>query len=77
VASAIAVSEVSWIALLAGLRPPQFGKLITVLRRQCADPARNRRPWSHPLEDRALLVGVSKSVAGLLVDHSGSALTLQ
>ncbi|GAA2305729.1 hypothetical protein GCM10010431_26910 [Streptomyces kunmingensis] len=31
-------------------------KLVTVLRRQGADAARKDRPWSLPLEDRALLV---------------------
>ncbi|WP_438699367.1 transposase [Streptomyces antarcticus] len=36
--------------------PRQFGKLVTVLRRQGADAVRKGRPWSLPLEDRALLV---------------------
>jgi hypothetical protein len=34
----------------------QFGKLITALRREGADPVRKGRPWSLPLEDRVLLV---------------------
>ncbi len=33
-----------------------FGKLITALRREGADPVREGRPWSLPLEDRVLLV---------------------
>jgi hypothetical protein len=33
------------------LSPRQFGKLITVLRREGADPVRRGRPWSLPLED--------------------------
>ncbi|MGY0063713.1 transposase [Streptomyces sp. LZ34] len=49
-------SEPSWIAPFAGLRPCQFGKLITALRCEGADPVRKRRPWSLPLEDRVLLV---------------------
>jgi hypothetical protein len=38
------------------LSPRQFGKLVTVLRREGADAVRKGRPWSLPLEDRALLV---------------------
>ncbi|MGW2090091.1 transposase [Streptomyces sp. NPDC001880] len=34
----------------------QFGKLVTALRREGADPVRKGRPWSLPLEDRVLLV---------------------
>jgi hypothetical protein len=34
----------------------QFGKLITALRREGADPVRKGRPWGLPLEDRVLLV---------------------
>ncbi|AEM83386.1 transposase IS4 family protein [Streptomyces violaceusniger Tu 4113] len=36
--------------------PRQFGKLVTALRRDGADAVRRGRPWSLPLEDRALLV---------------------
>ncbi|UUU27843.1 transposase [Streptomyces sp. DSM 40750] len=49
-------SESSWIAPFTGLSPRQFGKLITALRRDGADPVRKGRPWSLPLEDRVLLV---------------------
>ena len=52
----ITASEPSWIAPFTGLSPRQFGKLITALRRECADPVRRGRPWSLPLEDRVLLV---------------------
>ncbi|MEU9994192.1 transposase [Streptomyces sp. NPDC050848] len=53
---AITASEVSWIAPFTGLSPRQFGKLVTLLRRQGADAVRKGRPWSLPLEDRTLLV---------------------
>nr|AAO61183.1 putative transposase [Streptomyces lividans 1326] len=52
----ITASEPSWIAPFTGLGPRQFGKLVTVLRREGADAVRRGRPWSLPLEDRALLV---------------------
>jgi hypothetical protein len=52
----ITASESSWIAPFTGLSPRQFGKLITALRREGADPVRKGRPWSLPLEDRVLLV---------------------
>ncbi|GGY11935.1 hypothetical protein GCM10010510_67350 [Streptomyces anandii JCM 4720] len=52
----ITASEPSWIAPFRGLSPRQFGKLITALRREGADPVRKGRPWSLPLEDRVLLV---------------------
>ncbi|RZU36438.1 DDE superfamily endonuclease [Streptomyces sp. BK022] len=55
-AGAITASEPSWTAPFSGLSPRQFGKLVTVLRRQGADAVRKGRPWSLPLEDRALLV---------------------
>ncbi|MDW4901149.1 transposase family protein [Streptomyces californicus] len=55
-ASVITASEPSWIALFAGLSPRCFGKLLTMLRRDGADVVRRDRPWSLPLEDRALLV---------------------
>ncbi|REK90999.1 IS5/IS1182 family transposase [Streptomyces inhibens] len=51
-------SEPSWIAPFTGLSPRQFGKLITALRREGADPVRKGRQWSLPLEDRVLLVAV-------------------
>ncbi|KOV18907.1 transposase [Streptomyces sp. XY413] len=38
------------------MSPRCFGKLVTVLRREGADAVRKGRPWSLPLEDRALLV---------------------
>ncbi|MEU5525130.1 transposase [Streptomyces sp. NPDC047860] len=52
----ITASEPSWIAPFTGLSPRQFGKLVTALRREGADPVRKGRPWSLPLEDRVLLV---------------------
>ncbi|MFI1285887.1 transposase family protein [Streptomyces sp. NPDC020858] len=55
-ASVITASEPSWIAPFTGLSPRCFGKLVTVLRREGADAVRKGRPWSLPLEDRALLV---------------------
>ncbi|MFF9090788.1 transposase family protein [Streptomyces sp. NPDC014991] len=55
-AGVITASELSWITPFSGLSPRQFGKLVTLLRRQGADAVRKGRPWSLPLEDRALLV---------------------
>ncbi len=55
-AGVITASEPSWISAFTGLSPRQFGKLVTVLRREGADVVRRGRPWSLPLEDRALLV---------------------
>ncbi|MGW5172342.1 transposase family protein [Streptomyces nodosus] len=55
-AGVITASDPSWIAPFTGLSPRQFGKLVTVLRREGADAVRRGRPWSLPLEDRALLV---------------------
>ncbi|MFE9611955.1 transposase [Streptomyces sp. NPDC006012] len=55
-AGVITASEPSWIVPFSGLSPRQFGKLVTVLRREGADAVRKGRPWSLPLEDRALLV---------------------
>ncbi|MGW1591833.1 transposase [Streptomyces sp. NPDC002386] len=52
----ITASVPSGIAPFTGLSPHQFGKLITALRREGADPVRRGRPWSLPLEDRVLLV---------------------
>ncbi|MFH8756782.1 transposase [Streptomyces atroolivaceus] len=52
----ITASQPSWIAPFSGLSPRQFGKLITTLRREGADPVRKGRPRSLPLEDRVLLV---------------------
>ncbi|MGA4980435.1 helix-turn-helix domain-containing protein, partial [Streptomyces cinereoruber] len=52
----ITASQPSWIAPFAGLSARQFGKLITALRREGADPVRKGRSWSLPLEDRVLLV---------------------
>nr|WP_203634997.1 transposase [Streptomyces sp. SID10815] len=40
------------------MSPRQFGKWVTVLRREGADAVRRSRPWSLPLEDRALLIAV-------------------
>lgn len=55
-AGVITASEPSWTVPFAELSRPQFGKLITALRREGADPVRKGRPWSLPLEDRVLLV---------------------
>ncbi len=55
-AGVITASEPSWIAPFSGLSPRAFSKLVTVLRREGADAVRKGRPWSLPLEDRALLV---------------------
>ncbi|MFI7241700.1 transposase [Streptomyces qinglanensis] len=52
----ITASEPSWIAPFTGLSPRQFGKLVTALRREGADPVRKGRPWSLPVQDRVLLV---------------------
>ncbi|MFI5743469.1 transposase [Streptomyces anulatus] len=52
----ITAAESSWIAPFTGLSPRVFGKLVTALRREGADPVRKGRPWSLPLEDRVLLV---------------------
>ena len=52
----ITASEPTWIAPFTGLSPRSFGKLVTALRREGADPVRKGRPWSFPLEDRVLLV---------------------
>ncbi len=56
VAGVIVASESSWIAPFTGLSPRQFGKLVTALRPEGADPVRKGRPWSLPLQDRVLLV---------------------
>lgn len=65
-----------------------------MLRHEGVDVVRKGRPWSLPLEDRALLVtaywrtnltlrqlaplfGVSKSAAGLIIDHLGPMFALQ
>ncbi|WP_280871723.1 transposase [Streptomyces sp. MJP52] len=55
-ACVITASESAWITPFTGLSPRQFGKLVTVLRREGAGAVRRGRPWSLPLEDRALLV---------------------
>ncbi len=55
-AGVITASEQSWIAPFTGLSARSFGKPVTALRREGADPVRKGRPWSLPLEDRVLLV---------------------
>ncbi|MFC8491548.1 transposase [Streptomyces sp. NPDC057235] len=55
-AGVITASEPSWTVPFTGLTPRRFGKLISELRREGADPVREGRPWSLPLEDRVLLV---------------------
>lgn len=54
----ITASEPTWIAPFTGLSPRSFGKLVTALRREGADPVRKGRPWSLPLEDRVAARGV-------------------
>ncbi|MFE2733259.1 transposase family protein [Streptomyces sp. NPDC059349] len=55
-AGVITASEPSWASPFAGLSPRSFGKLVTALRREGADPVRRGRLWGLPLEDRVLLV---------------------
>ncbi len=55
-AGVITASEPSWITPFTGPGPRLFGTLVTVLRREGADGVCKGRPWSLPLEDRALLV---------------------
>ncbi|WP_077801963.1 transposase [Streptomyces sp. JHA26] len=55
-AGVITASEPSWIAPFTGLSSRPFGKLVSALRREGADPVRKGRPWGLPLEDRVLLV---------------------
>lgn len=55
-AGVITASDPAWIPPFSGLSPRQFGKLITALRREGADPVRRGRPWGVPLADRVLLV---------------------
>lgn len=89
----ITASKPSWITPFTGLSPRQFGKLVTVLRREGADAVRKGRPWSLPLEDRALLVAAywranltMRQLAPLfgvsksadrIIDHLGPMLALQ
>ncbi|MFC7968295.1 transposase [Streptomyces cinereoruber] len=92
-AGVITASEPSWIAPFTGLSPRAFGKLVTVLRRGGADAVRRGRPWSLPLEDRALLVAAYwrtnltvrqlaplfgvSKSADRIIDHLGPMLALQ
>ncbi|MGC0387643.1 hypothetical protein RKD33_007860 [Streptomyces sp. SAI-129] len=55
----ITASDPAWIPPFSGLSPRHFGKLITALRCEGADPVRRGRPWSLPLEDRVLLVAAT------------------
>lgn len=55
-AGVITAPEPSWTAAFTGLSPQQFGKLVTVPRREDANAVHKGRPWILPLEDRALLV---------------------
>ncbi|MFE7978638.1 transposase [Streptomyces shenzhenensis] len=55
-AGVITASEPSRTGPFTGLSPRQFGKPVSALRREGADPVRKGRPWSLPLEDRVLLV---------------------
>ncbi|WP_030463021.1 IS5/IS1182 family transposase [Kitasatospora sp. NRRL B-11411] len=55
-AGVITASEPSWTSPFTGLRPRDFQKLTTMLRREGADAMNRGRPWSLPLEDRVLLL---------------------
>lgn len=46
-AGVITASEPSWIAPFTGLNPRLFGRLVTALRREGADPVRGRRWADH------------------------------
>ncbi|GAB2767492.1 helix-turn-helix domain-containing protein [Streptomyces bullii] len=81
------------MAPFTGLSPRLFRKLVTGLRREGTDAVRRGRPWSLPLEDRALLAaywrtnltlrqlaplfGVSKSAADRIINDLGPRLALQ
>jgi len=56
----ITASEPSWAATFSGLSPRRFGGLITALRHEGAHAVRRDRPWSLPLEDRALPVAAHR-----------------
>lgn len=69
----ITASEPSWTVPFTGLSTRQFGKLITALRREGADPVRKGRPWSLPLStnhqvvidaDTRLVVAVGRPLPG-------------
>ena len=83
-AGVITASEPFWPGPFTGPRPRCFGKLVTALRREGADPVGKGRPWGLPLEDWVLalrqlapLFGISKSAADRIIDHLGSSLALQ
>lgn len=71
-AGVIPASEPSWIGPFTGLSPRLFRKLVTVLRREGADANRRGRPWSLPLEDRALLVATYWRTNLITADGGGS-----
>ncbi|MGV9629119.1 transposase [Streptomyces sp. NPDC003487] len=52
----ITAKQTAWISPFSGLSPRRFGKVVTLLRSDGADPVRRDRPWSLPLKDRVLLV---------------------
>lgn len=52
----ITASEPFWPGPFTGPRPRCFGKLVTALRREGADPVGKGRPWGLPLEDWVLLL---------------------
>ncbi len=56
VAGVITVSGPSCPSPFTGLSPRRFGKLVTAMQREGADPVRKGRAWSLPLEDRILLL---------------------
>ncbi|MCZ0983238.1 transposase [Streptomyces diastatochromogenes] len=81
----ITALEPSWIAPFTGLSPRQFGKLVTVLRREGADAVRKGQAllvatyWRTNLTMRQLapLFGVSKSAADRIIDHLGPMLAFR
>lgn len=56
VTGVISAADATVVELFSGLSTRQFGKLITQLRREGADPALKGRPWKLGFADRVLLV---------------------
>ena len=67
-AGVITASEPSWIAPFTGLGPRQFGKLVTVLRREGADAVRKGQlveRWFAELTQKKLKRSIHRSVQAL------------
>ena len=67
-AGVITASEPSWIAPFTGLGPRQFGKLVTVLRREGADAVRKGHlveRWFAELTQKKLKRSIHRSVQAL------------